>query len=90
MKTESVESLAFTAGSLTKATDVARQAVDLAIKTGALKATKSGRRWIILREDAIAWLKRCREQGEIPSPISQADREKLAELNRMRRGQAAA
>lgn len=84
MKIHSIESLAFTAGGLAAACDLPRQTVDHAIRSGALTAIKSGRRWLVFREDAIAWLKSCREQGRIPAPISQKDREKLAALNRAR------
>lgn len=88
MKAESLESVAFTAGGAATATGLPRQQIDHAIRTGALPATKSGRRQIVLKEDLLAWLRRCREQGAIPSPTTQADREKLAALNRARRGEA--
>lgn len=86
----STECIAYTAASAAEASGLPRCTVDLAIKQGELQATKSGRRLIILREDLLDWLRRCRERGAIPSPISQADRERLAELNRTRRTKAAA
>jgi excisionase family DNA binding protein len=77
--------LSFNEGDLADASGLPRQTIAAARKSGELPATKSGRRWIILREDAEAWLRRCRAQGEIPTPISQADRARLAELNRTRK-----
>jgi excisionase family DNA binding protein len=83
-----IESLGFSAGNLAKSLDVPRKQVDHAIKTGSLKAIRSGRRWIILKDDALAWLAECRKQGAIPAPVSGADREKLAKLNRARTASA--
>jgi hypothetical protein len=83
MKT--LESLSFNEGDLAAASGVPRQTIAAARKVGELQAIKSGRRWIILREDALAWLRRCKERGSIPAPVSNTDREKLAALNRARR-----
>lgn len=80
-----LEQLAYTEGSAAAAIFVPRQTISAARKSGELRAMKSGRRWIILREDLVSWLKRCRERGEIPTPLSQADRERLATLNCARR-----
>jgi hypothetical protein len=82
---QQIESLGFTAGSLAASIGVPRQQVDYAIRTGRLRAIKSGRRWIVLKDDALAWLKLCREEGGIPSPVTQADKDKFAALNRARR-----
>jgi len=79
------EQLGFTAGGLADSIQSPRRQVDLAIRTGDLKAIRSGRRFIILRQDADDWLRRCRERGEIPTPVTPGDREKFAELNRARR-----
>lgn len=83
------ESLAYTAGGAAAACGLPRQSVDHAIKTGELPAMRSGRRYIVLREDVLAWLRRCRDRGEIPVPVNQADRERLAGLNRARKRVAA-
>jgi excisionase family DNA binding protein len=85
MKSKISEQLSYTEGGASDASGLPRQTICAARKSGELRAMKSGRRWIILREDLLAWLKHCRERGEIPTPISQADRERLAELNRARR-----
>jgi hypothetical protein len=83
------EPLSHTEGGLAASTGLPRQTISAARKSGELRAIKSGRRYIILHEDALAWLRKCREKGEIPAPTSEADREKLAELNRARRAQTA-
>ena len=83
------QAIARTAAKAAEACGLPRQTIDAAIKSGDLQATKSGRRYIVLTEDLIAWLRRCRERGEIPSPIKPGDRERLAELNRARRGEQA-
>src|SRR5262245_58441815 len=80
---------AFTAQSAATSCELPRQQADHAIKRGELKAMKSGKRWIILREDLLAWLHKCRDKGEIQAPITQRDREMLAALNRSRRTAAA-
>ena len=85
---KSIEQLAFTEGGLADACGLPRQTVSAARKSGELPAVKSGRRWIITREDAAAWLRRCQLRGGIPSPVSQADRERLAEMNRARKAAA--
>jgi len=90
MKTLTIETaVAFSAAGAAAASDLPRQQIDHAIKIGALRAVKSGRRMIILRDDLLTWLRKCAEQGEIPNPTSSVDREKLAELNRKRREEAA-
>ncbi len=76
--------VAFTAGAAAEAAGLPRCTVDYAIQQGDLPAAKSGRRLIVLREDLMAWLRRCRDKGNIPTPVSDADRERLAELNRNR------
>lgn len=78
--------LSYTRASACTATGLPGATIDLAIANGELKAIKSGRRYIILAEDLQAWLRRCRDRGGIPSPApSQADRERLADLNRTRK-----
>lgn len=76
------ERLSDTAGGTAEAAGVPRRFVDAAIKDGSLPAFKCGRRYIVLREDALAWLRKLRQAGEIRAPLSQTAREKLAELNR--------
>lgn len=83
------QAVAYTAQRAAEASGLPRQTIDAAIKAGELQATKSGRRHIVLAEDLVAWLKRCRERGEIPSPVKPGDRERLAELNRARRASTA-
>lgn len=82
--------IAFTAARAASACDLPRQTVDHAIRVGDLPAVRSGRRIVVLRDDLIAWLMRCRERGEIPAPISDSDRQRLAELNRRRTRKPAA
>lgn len=66
-----------------------RQTVDYAIKIGELRATKSGNRFVILREDLLAWLRMCRDRGYFARPgVTQQDRERLASLNRSKRAAA--
>lgn len=81
--------VSYTRASAAAATGLPGVTIDLAIRTGELPAVKSGRRLIILKEDLIAWLRRCRERGSIPSPISDDDRERLADLNRARKARNA-
>ena len=85
---DEIQSLAFTEGGLARASDLPRQTIAAARRRGDLKAIKSGRRWIILREDAEIWLRRCRDVGVIEAPIAEADRKRLADLNRGRSGAA--
>jgi excisionase family DNA binding protein len=90
-KTPSIDpqQLAFTRASSAQATGLPLTTIDLAIANHELPATRSGRRLIILREDLIDWLRRGRERGAIaPRPPSQADKERLAELNRARSSSA--
>ncbi|MFZ5556812.1 MAG: helix-turn-helix domain-containing protein [Pseudomonadota bacterium] len=76
--------LAYTQSALAAAADVPVPQIRDAIRTGELPAVRSGRRTLILAEDAVAWLRRCRERGHIPAPVTDRDRERLAELNRRR------
>ncbi len=83
------EAISYTRAGAAAATGLPGGTIDLAIAQGELKAIKSGRRLVILREDLEAWLRRCREKGAIPSPTpTQADRERLASLNQARKGTA--
>ncbi len=78
--------VAYTRAAAAAATNLPGATLDLAIKTGELPAVRSGRRLIILQEDLIAWLRRCRARGAVPTPApSQTDRERLAGLNRARK-----
>lgn len=81
----STQKISFTRNAAIEATGLPGQTIDLAIADGELPVLRSGRRLIIMREDLEAWLRRCRQKGQIPAPITTADRERLAELNRMRR-----
>jgi len=90
MTKEKPQPISFTRGAAVEATGVPGVTIDKAIDDGELIAIRSGRRLIILREDLEAWLRRCRAKGEIPTPISDRDRERLAELNRGRRRKVAA
>jgi excisionase family DNA binding protein len=83
------EQLAYTEGDAATACGVPRATIREGRRSGKLRAVKSGRRWVILREDLLAWLQHCRERGEIPTPVSAADRERFAALNLARRRQAA-
>ena len=86
MSNTSEQAISYTRAGACVATGLPGATVDLAIASGDLKAIRSGRRLIILAEDLQAWLRRCRERGEIPTPQpSQADRERLAALNRARK-----
>jgi excisionase family DNA binding protein len=91
MESTTLESqqLAFTRASAMQATGLPGHTIDDAIANGELLATRSGRRLIILREDLVEWLRRCRTKGEIPSRVtSDADKERLAQLNRERKQKA--
>ena len=81
--------VAYNRASAVSASGLPNHTIDLAIKSGELPVTKSGRRVIILREDLVAWLHRCKARGSIPTPVSDADRERLAALNRARKQVAA-
>ena len=86
MNTTESPAISYTRAGACAATGLPGGTIDLAIAQGELKAIKSGRRLVIMAEDLQAWLRRCRERGEIPSPTpSQADRERLAALNKARR-----
>jgi excisionase family DNA binding protein len=87
-KLEEVERVAFTRREAIQSSGVPGHTLDQAIDAGELPATRSGRRLIILREDLLHWLRRCRDRGEIPlrSP-SEAGRNRLADLNRARKAQ---
>jgi len=79
------QQLAYTERSAAEATSLPSVNVKHAITSGDLPATKSGRRWIILHEDLVTWLRTCKTRGSIPTPVSDADRERLAALNRARK-----
>ena len=83
------QALAYNRASAAAASGVPCQTLDVAIKAGELPSIKSGRRIVILREDLVAWLHRCKARGTIPAPVSDADRERLAALNRARKQVAA-
>lgn len=69
-----------------EATPLPGQTIDFAIRNGELPAIRSGRRLIILREDLVAWLHKCRARGQIPVPNpSQAERERFVAMNRGRK-----
>lgn len=88
MAKESPEQLSYTGGSAAKATDLPRQTIDAAVKSGELPAVKAGKRFIILRTDLLAWLERCKQRGAFPSFTTDDDRERLAQLNRARKAAA--
>lgn len=78
--------LAYNTKNAAKACDLPRFVIDAAIKRGDLRATKSGRSNIILREDLYVWLRKCLDAGSFPQiPVSQEDRERMAVLNRGRK-----
>lgn len=84
-----MEKVAYTMTALAAAIDVPLLQIRAAIREGELPAIKSGRRTIILAEDAVSWLRRCRQRGSIPAPVSDRDRARFAELNRQRRASKA-
>jgi excisionase family DNA binding protein len=84
--TESLEALAYTRRSAAAAVGVPGKTIDLAIETGELPAIRSGRRLVILKSDLLAWLHRCKTRGVIPARVTDDDRQRLALLNRERRG----
>jgi excisionase family DNA binding protein len=90
MKTTPTQpAISYTRSSACAATGLPGATIDLAINTGELKAIKSGRRLVILAEDLQAWLRRCRERGEIPVPRPSGESlERLAALNRARKAAA--
>jgi excisionase family DNA binding protein len=55
-----VEPLAFSVDDSCRATGVGRTTLYAAIKNGELRATKVGRRTVILRADLESWLNSCR------------------------------
>jgi len=83
------QAVAYNRASAAAASGVPCQTIDKAINDGELTAIKSGRRRIILREDLLAWLRKCKERGSIPTPVSDADRERFAALNKARKQAAA-
>jgi excisionase family DNA binding protein len=79
------EVVAYNRAGASAATGVPAQTLDKAIKDGELPAMTSGRQRIILKADLIAWLLKCKQQGSIPAPVSDADRERFAALNKARK-----
>ena len=84
------QALAYNRATAAAASGIPTHTLDLAIKAGEIPVIKSGRRLIILRDDLVAWLGLCKQRGSIPVPTTDADRERLADLNRARKAKAAA
>jgi excisionase family DNA binding protein len=88
-KRHEIEPVAHTRSEAIIVSRVPGHTLDDAIEKGELRATRSGRRLIILREDLLEWLRKCRDRGEIPPRLpTEADRARLAKLNRERAGKA--
>jgi len=78
--------IAYTRAKAAQTCGLPGKTIDEAIRSGELPATKSGRRLIILAEDIQAWLRRCKDRGEIPPrAIDDSDRTRLAACNRGKR-----
>jgi hypothetical protein len=90
MKARNMESVSFNREGAIEASGVPGATLDAAIRLRELKATKAGRRLIIVREDLEAWLRLCRERGSFPVPKpDQEANKRLAEHNRKRKEEAA-
>jgi excisionase family DNA binding protein len=73
--------VSYTQDTAGKRTGLPVQTINAAIRRRELPAIRSGRRYIILHDDLVAWLRQCKERGTIPPPIDAEGRERLAELN---------